>query len=121
MQCTNELCRGDVQLLKARVSGKWYLRCSKCDAISFVTRYNIFHFEVDDRTRIELLRQIEIALTGKIATLQEQVKAARHNKIRDAEHNKLRYTLADAEMELRLTRGDIQHIERNMRRASNDR
>lgn len=118
MHCTNELCRGDVKLLKARVSGKWYLRCSKCDTISYVTRYNLYNFAVDNQTRIELLRQIEIALTGKIATLKEQVKAARHNKIRDAEHNKLRYTLADAEMELRLTKSDIQHIERNMRRVN---
>ena len=117
MQCTNELCRGDVQLLKARTSGKWYLRCSKCDAISYVTRYNLFNFSVDNQTRIELLRQIETALTGKIVTLQEQVKAARHNKIRDAERINLRSQLANAEMELGLTRSDMQHLERIMRLA----
>jgi len=117
MQCTNELCRGDVQLLKARVSGKWYLRCSKCDAISFVTRYNIHDFELTDLARLELLRQIEEELTSRIAVLRFQVKSARRNRIREAEYRSLCAALQNAEIELSLSRMDIKHIEWNMNHA----
>jgi len=117
MQCTNELCRGNVQLLKARVSGKWYLRCSKCDAISYVTRYNIHGFSLTEQMRLELLRQIEDALTGRIAVLRFQVKSARRNRIREAEYRSLCAALQNAEIELSLSRMDIKHIEWNMNHA----
>jgi hypothetical protein len=117
MKCTNELCRGDVKLLKARVSGKWYLRCSKCDTISYVTRYNVYSLGLSDQERLELLRQIDAALAARIAILREHVKIAKRNRIREAECRSLCAALENAEMELRLCRMDIQHIERNMRRV----